>query len=354
MFILPFLIVITIVVFVHELGHYIAARAFDVKVKDFAIGFGKELFGKTDKNGTRWKMCLIPFGGYIKTLGDENAASFETGLEKTVSEEELKYSLAYKKPYQKFIVSGAGPFANFVLATLVFFIMSLTFGITYTPPYVGSVVENGIAKKLGILEGDKIISVNGKNISDFKEIKKHIILSHTQNIIFLIERNKAPIEFNVNFGDLKPSERVLGISSVNHELQHVNAIEALQFSVTETLNIIDLTYSALVNMIKSRHGAGSVGGPIRIASESQKAMNNGLPYFMYFIALISINLGFINLIPIPLLDGGSMLINSVEMIVRRKLPNIVYKILYYIGIVVVAGLMLLGIFNDIYSMIFKQ
>ena len=354
-----FIIVLTIIVFVHEFGHFFVAKKCGVKIEEFAIGMGKKLFGYKDKNGVLWKFCLFPVGGYVRMYGDDNASSFG-GYSDNPTEDELKYSLLYKHPLKKILVAFAGPFMNFVLAFLLFLFLFLIHGKPIAKPIIGEILKSSQAAKAGILPNDTILSINGVKIETFNDIRKNLQQAkdvngkdNQNNISMEIVRqlkttNKLPkpqtIQLTFEFNKNEP----FGIIGKTLQYQKIGFIEAIGESCTTISNITTGTAKALWNIIVHQHGMKNIGGPIAIAKESARAGHNGFWAFLYFIALISVSLGAINLIPIPMLDGGHVFINFVELVSRRKFSNFAYKIFVIIGITFIVFLMGLGFINDIF------
>jgi len=341
-----FLIVLTIVVFIHEFGHYYVAKKCGVKIVEFSIGMGKKLFGFKDKNGCEWKFCLIPLGGYVQMYGDDNATSFSVYKE-SPTEDELKYSLIYKHPLKKIAVAFAGPFMNFVLSFFLFLFIFCSHGKPVIEPVIGEVLKSSYAEKSGILANDVILSVNGKKIETFSDISYNLQYStgNKKDVEIEILRDNKKIKINAQY---KKNE-VFGIKS-----KESNKFKKLLFTTSikdSVYNIYDLSFKtgkALFNMVVHQNGFKNIGGPIAIAKESGRAGAQGFWSLLYFISLISVILGATNLIPIPPLDGGQIVVNFAELITRRRFSNKVYKILVYIGFGFVACLMALGFINDLF------
>ncbi len=341
--ILYFVVVLTIVVFVHELGHYIIAKKCGVKILEFSIGFGKKLFGKKFKNGEEWKVSLLPFGGYVKMFGDDNASG-AFGYKDNPTKEDLKYSMVYKHPMKKILIAFAGPFMNIVLSFILFFCLFSTKGIQKIEPIITQIQATSLAEKIGLKVNDTLVSINDYNISYFQDISKGLKNSKNNQLKIEIIRNGKNIKI---FKDDYKTGTLLGISGDKVLYEKTNLSTALKYSFDELINITKATCSGFWNMVV-HYNTKNIGGPITIAKQSAKAGKNGIPSFVYFIALLSISLGIVNLLPIPLLDGGYILFSFIELIMRKKIPNYIYKTAMYIGLCIVAMLMLIGIFNDLF------
>jgi len=338
-----FIIVLTIIVFVHEFGHFYVAKKCGVKIIEFAIGMGQKLFSKKDKEGVEWKFCLLPIGGYVKMYGDDNATSFG-GYSKNPSEDELKYAMVYKHPIKKIAIAFAGPFMNFLLACFLFFFVFVFQGKPVVEPVISQVIKNSYAEKSGVLQGDKVLSINGVKIKTFNDIGFYLQYSGNKTSQLEVLRNGKNItllaEYNKN--------DVFGIKGDKVKYQKISILTALAESFVSVYNITTKTFQALWNLIIHQRGLKNIGGPIAIAKESAKAGNNGFWSFLYFIGLISVSLGAINLLPVPMLDGGHIFINLFEFFSRRRFGNLAYKIFVYIGITFIVVLMSLGFINDIF------
>ena len=285
--IIPFIILISIVVFVHEYGHYYYARKYGVKVTDFSIGFGKELFGWTDKHGTRWKLCLIPLGGYVKFFGDVNPASQPDQLSK-FSDEEKTYLLSTKKLYQRAIIVSAGPIANFILALVIFACVYMFFGKDFSVPVIQDVKVDSPAYKAGLKKGDQITSINDKTINSITEVSQSISLSDTNLIKITVLRDKKELDFQVqaivqegkdNLGN-NINRKMIGIQIVplNNEInrQRLGPSKAIYHSLKEIWFTISTTMSYIGKMIVGTEKADQLGGPIKIAQISGQVAELGI------------------------------------------------------------------------------
>lgn len=356
---IAFLILLTVVVFFHELGHYIVARLCGVKVDSFSIGFGRELFGFNDKHGTRWKLSLLPFGGYVKMHGDDNPASVSISNKiNNMSEDEKKQSFIAKPPLQKIAISVAGPFANYILAVLLMTSVLYFRGAVKTPAVVSDVLAGSSAERAGILPNDVVIEIDGEKVNDFSDIKKHTLMSKGDVLRFKLKRGFDDLVLNVKPEKNKESKDELDafvIGLMSQESYHVkySIPDAFMQSYKDVLSTTKMIYKAIVKIIFEKRDTKDLGGPIKIAKFSNEAAKGGLYSFLMFMAMISINLGFLNLFPIPGLDGGHIVINAVEFIIRRPIPTFLAQILNYIGFGIIGLLTFVALYNDILMLLKK-
>ncbi len=339
-----FIILLTIVVFIHEYGHFYVAKKCGVKIEEFAIGMGKKIFGFKDKDGVLWKFCCFPVGGYVKMFSDDNVSSLG-GYSDNPSEDELKYALIYKHPLKKVAVAFAGPFMNFVLALVLFFAIFSFHGRPTPEPVIGNVLKGSYADKAGIISGDKILFINGNKILSFNDVRFYISQHHDDSSIKVeLLRNNKHLTLDVKY---KKGE-IFGISGDKIKYEKVSFLDVIKDSFYITFDITKKTTQAIWNMIIYQNGVKSISGPIGIARESMNAVNGGFWTFLFFIATISISLGVINLFPIPLLDGGHIFVNLIEFITRRRFSNFCYIVFVISGGICITLLMSIGIVNDIF------
>ena len=350
-----FLVVLTPIVFVHEFGHYWVARRNGVRVEVFSVGFGRELFGYTDKAGTRWKFSLIPFGGYVKMFGQSDLGPDDDGGPQ-ISEADKAESFYYKGLGQKAAVVAAGPIANFIFAILIFAIMFATVGQPFTPARISRVVEGSVAEAAGIQPGDIFVEVQGRTIQRFEEVQQLVRLHPNIEIELIVERAGERVSIA-----LTPEERIeqdnqgndipIGILGVirdgRPEFKRHNPAEATWQAFRETGRMVSVTFTALGQMIKGDRSAAELGGPVRIAQMSGDAASAGLSTLVIFAAFLSVNLGLINLFPVPLLDGGHLLFYAYEAVFRRPLGPRAQDVGLKIGLALVLGLMVFATFNDL-------
>ena len=334
-YIIPFLILITIVVFIHEYGHYYFAKKYGVGITDFSIGFGREIFGWNDKSGTRWKICWIPLGGYVKFFGDRNVFS-ETEQQEIINkynDEDRKKLFILKPIYQRSIIVAAGPLANFVLAILIFIIINMFVGKDMTPAIINEVQEDSPAFVAGMKKNDKIISIDNKKVESILEVSTFINISTAETIEFIVLRNDQEISLLVrpNLIDGKDSlgnlvkKRMIGIklAPLNNKFQKqpLGPSKAIYYSVKEVWFVTVTSLNYLGKMILGSADTSQLGGPIRIAKVTGQVAEYGAIPFFSIMAYISISLGLINLFPIPMLDGGHLMFYLCEKIFGKPLSQ---------------------------------
>jgi len=365
-YLIPFLILLTIVVFIHEYGHYYFARRYGVGVTDFSIGFGKELFGWTDKNGTRWKFSLIPFGGYVKFFGDHNVFSDfnREKLRKKYSEEDQKKLLAFKPLYQRNLIAFGGPLANFITAFLIFLMVFMFVGKDFTPAKIQEVQKESPAEIYGLKQNDILLYIDGNKVESLAEVSRFIMLSTVDFIDFTVLRNdqeyKLKVKPNIiesvdDFGN-KIDKRVVGIlvGPNNNSINHVKLglTKAAYYSVKEIIFVSQKTLVMAWGYLQKLWGKGygdlkQLGGPIKIAQISGDVAKLGFLPFALIIAYISISLGLFNLFPIPLLDGGHIALNTIEGLRGKEFTEGTIDKIFRIGFSIVASLMIFSIVNDL-------
>ncbi len=342
---ITFLLVLSFLVFFHELGHFLAARFFGVKVHVFSIGFGKRLFSKEWK-GTTWQFALIPLGGYVKMKGQDDT---KPGLE-----EEGNDSYNNKTPWQRIVILFAGPFANFILAAILYFVIALG-GANSLSPTIGNVQENSPAMRAGIKEGDVIVRINDVEIKTWDQIGKTIISSQGA-LKFFIQRDGKVIAKTINphISDAQNifretiKKRMVGISPAPKLVTiYHDPISAVSYAWDKTIESSKMIFQGVQKLIQGVVPSSEVGGVITIGKVISDASESSIIALLAITALISVNLGVLNLLPIPALDGGHIMFNLYEIIARRKPSDQVFMYLTIAGWIVLASLMLLGIYNDI-------
>jgi len=360
-YIIPFLILIMIVVFIHEYGHYYFAKRYGVGVTDFSIGFGREIFGWNDKSGTRWKVCWIPLGGYVKFFGDRNVFS-QTEQQEIInkySEDDRQKLFILKPLYQRSLIVAAGPLANFFLAILIFTMINMFVGKDMTPAIIDEVQKDSPAFVAGMKKNDKIIYIDKKKVESILEVSTFINISTSETIEFVVLRNDQKISLLVkpNLVDGKDSlgnsvkKRMIGIrlSPFNNEYkkQPLGPTKAIYYSVKEVWFVTTTSLNYLGKMITGSADSSQLGGPIRIAKITGQVAEYGIIPFLSIMAYISISLGLINLFPIPMLDGGHLMFYLIEKILGRPLSQKVQEGFFRIGLFLLFSLMFFVTFNDL-------
>lgn len=355
-YLLPFLIVLTVLVFVHELGHYLVARRHGVRVEVFSIGFGPELFGWFDRAGTRWKFSLIPLGGYVKMYGDADAASSPSANVRGMAPDEQSISFHHKPLGQRAAIVAAGPIANFLFAIVVFAGLFSTIGQPFTAPEIGGVLPGSAAERAGLQAGDRIVRINGTEIERFEQIQRIVQLNLDQPLEIAVVRNGQEISLNATPAVVEEQDgrgnvvRIarLGIrgGSAMEFVRH-GPVESVWRGIAETWIQTTGTLKALGQMISGQRATDDLGGPIRIAQMSGEVAQGGFAALLVFMAVLSINLGLINLFPVPMLDGGHLLFYAIEALRGRPLGPRAQEYGFRIGLVLVFSLMVFATWNDL-------
>ena len=355
-----FLFVITVVVFFHELGHFLVARACGVKVDVFSIGFGKEIVGFNDRSGTRWKLSWIPIGGYVKFAGDANAASMpDADAAARMSVAERKQVLFYKPLWQRASVAAAGPFANFLLAIVMFTGLNLYSGHNVLAPVVGSVVKDSPAAVAGIQPGDRITAVNGAPISDFEQLPQIVSVSGGRNLAMVLDRAGQIVTVHVTpqlmrtrdvLGDMG-NTMVIGVRQSTRASDWTHQSYSLPGAVgaaaSESWAIARTTVQGIAQMVRGYASADQFRGPLGIAKMTRQVAMFGLLALLNLTAVLSVSIGLANLFPIPLLDGGHLLYYACEAVLGRPLGERAQDVGFRLGLALVLGLMLLTTWNDL-------
>ncbi len=360
-FIIPFIVLILVVVFIHEYGHYYFAKKYGVGVTDFSIGFGKEIFGWNDKSGTRWKICWIPLGGYVKFFGDRNVFS-QADQEKIINKysvEDQKKLFVLKPLYQRAIIVAAGPFANFLLAIIIFLSIYMFIGKDFTPAMINEVQDESPAQIAGLKKNDLILEIDGNKVKSILDVSKLITMSTSEFIDFKVERfeNELILKVKPNIVDAEDNmgnnvkKRIVGIklSPFNNEINHVKLgpAKALYYSINEVYFVCISSLKYLGSIIVGSGDSSQLGGPIRIAKITGQVAEIGFIPFLSIMAYISISLGLINLFPIPLLDGGHLMFYGFEKILGRPLSQKTQEGFFRIGMFLLLFLMFFATFNDL-------
>ena len=360
-YIIPFIVLILVVVFIHEYGHYYFARRYGVGVTDFSIGFGKEIFGWNDKSGTRWKICWIPLGGYVKFFGDRNVFS-QADQEKLLAkynEEDRKKLFVLKPLYQRALIVFGGPLANFLLALVIFFSIYTFVGKDFTPAMIAEVQKDSPAMVGGLKQNDVILEIDGNKVESIMDVSKFIMMSTDDLIDFKIKRSYDELILKIkpdtilgedNLGN-KINKRIVGIklSAYNNEINHVKLgpAQAVFHAAHEVYYVTTSSLKYLGAMVFGKADTSQLGGPIRIAKISGQVAEFGLLAFVSMMAYISISLGLINLFPIPMLDGGHLMFYAFEKILGRPLSQKTQEGFFRIGMFLLLSLMFFTTFNDL-------
>ena len=360
-YILPFIVLILIVVFIHEYGHYYFAKKYGVGVTDFSIGFGQEIFGWNDKSGTRWKICWIPLGGYVKFFGDRNVysqADHKEILEK-YNEEEQRKLFILKPLYQRTLIVFGGPLANFLLALVIFFFIYTFVGKDFTPAVINEVQKDSPAMTGGLKQNDIILEIDGNKVESIMDVSKFITMSTDEIIDFKVKRSYDELILKVkpnivpgedNLGN-KLNKRIVGIKlgAYNNEINHVKLgpAKAIYHAAHEVYYVGISSLKYIGAMIFGKADTSQLGGPIRIAKISGQVAESGVLAFISMMAYISISLGLVNLFPIPMLDGGHLMFYAFEKVLGRPLSQKTQEGFFRIGLFLLISLMFFTTFNDL-------
>ena len=359
-YLVPFLFVLTIVVFFHELGHFLVARWCGIRVLVFSLGFGPEIVGFNDRYGTRWKISAGPLGGYVKFFGDDNAASSpDRAAAAEMSESEKKDSFVYQPVPSRAAVVAAGPIANFVLAIAIFAGVFMVVGKQTATARVDAVQEGSAAAAAGFKPGDLVVSIDGDKIDSFSDMQRIVSVKSGEPLKIVVERDDHPVtltatpqlrELKDNFGNVHRLG-VLGVSrsmaAGDVKTQKVGPLTAVGMGAQETWFVIDRTLSYIGGVFAGREAADQLGGPIRIAQVSGQVASAGFVALIRLTAVLSVSIGLLNLFPIPLLDGGHLLFYGIEAARGRPLSERAQEFGFRIGLAIVVMLMIFATFNDI-------
>lgn len=364
-YLVPFLFVLTIVVFFHELGHFLVARWCGVKVVTFSVGFGPEIVGFNDRHGTRWKISAIPLGGYVKFFGDENVASVpDHEAARGMNEAERRDSFIHKPVGARAAVVAAGPIANFLLAIVIFAGVFMVAGKQITTARVDTVQPNSAAAAAGFQSGDLVMSINGVRIDSFSEMQRIVSISAGEPLNVEVERGGTLVtlkavperrEMKDNFGNVHR----LGVLGISRSMQpgdirteSVGPIQAVGMGAQETWFVVDRTLSYIGGIFSGREAADQLGGPIRIAQVSGQVATAGIVALLHLTAVLSVSIGLLNLFPIPLLDGGHLMFYAIEAVRGRPMSERAQEYGFRVGLALVLMLMIFATFNDIKGIFF--
>jgi len=356
---LAFVFILCVVVFIHELGHYLAAKRAGVRVEVFSLGFGPELFGWNDRSGTRWRVSLLPLGGYVKMFG-ENVATEGSSEEReraarTMTPEEREVAFIHKSLPRRAGIVAAGPVANFVLAWVVLAALFIAVGRPFTAPTVGEVVPGSVAEQVGLHPGDVFVAAGGQAVHRFEDVQQIVAASADRPLKLTIRRDGTNLNLEVvprrnvitdNFGNRREVGQ-LGVSHAGREFEKMSPGSALLAAGDETYQVAASTLQAVWQMITGARSADDLGGPIRIAQMSGQAAEAGLATVFWFLAMLSINLGLINLFPVPMLDGGHLMFYAAEAVRGRPLSERMVEYGFRVGLGLVVTLFLFVTYQDL-------
>lgn len=343
-------------VFIHEMGHYLVARWFGVGAETFSIGFGREITGWTDKSGTRWKVGWLPLGGYVKFIGDEHEASAPGDLSK-LTPEERERSFHHKPVWQRFLIVLAGPVSNFLLAIAIFAVFFASYGAPSSPPLVGEVQAGSAAATAQIQPGDRILSIGGRETPTFEELRSYVVLRPGETVTIRLEREQQVRDVRVTLGTDTEKDRfgqsykrgLLGVTPAGVVFEPVPPLRLIPEATTYVVKLTRTMLDALWQIVTGRRSVKELGGPLKIAQVAGQQATLGLVAFVSLVALLSINLGFINLLPVPMLDGGHLLFYGIEAVRRRPVSPEAQDWAFRGGLAFILALLLLTTVNDLGS-----
>jgi regulator of sigma E protease len=359
-YLVPFLFVLTIVVFFHEFGHFLVARWCGIRVLTFSLGFGPEIAGFNDRYGTRWRISAIPLGGYVKFFGDENAASApDHAAAAAMSEAEKKDSFIGKKVGARAAVVAAGPIANFVLAIAIFAVIFMTVGEQTTSARVDAVQPESAAAAAGFQPGDLVLSIDGEKIGSFSDMQRIVSVSSGETLAIVVERAGQAVTLKATpqlkeVKDAFGNAHRLGVLGISRSMsasdiktKRLGPVAAVERGAKQTWFVIERTLAYIGGVFSGREAADQLGGPIRIAQVSGEVASAGFVALLHLTAVLSVSIGLLNLFPIPLLDGGHLLFYAIEAARGRPLSERAQEVGFRIGLAIVVMLMIFATFNDI-------
>lgn len=355
--VVAFLLIIGPLIFIHEMGHYLAGRWFGVKADTFSIGFGREIFGWTDKRDTRWKVGWLPLGGYVKFAGDMNPASTPSDEWLALPAEERAKTFQSKPVWQRFIIVAAGPAVNFLFAILVYIALFASYGQPQTPPVAAAILPGSAAAEAGFQPGDRVLRIDNRAIQRFEDMITYIAIHPEQPMRFELERAGQPLTITVTpraeiqrdrFGNEARIGRI-GFRPGAMEVVNLPPHQVIGAAFVQTGEVVRTMVVTLGQLIVGQRSIHEMGGPLKIAQFSGQQASLGWLDFIQFMTLISINLGFINLLPIPMLDGGHLLFYTIEGVRRKPLRPEAQEWAFRTGLAMLLALMIFVTFNDLAS-----
>lgn len=358
--IVPFVLIISLLVFVHEMGHYLIGRLSGIGVSAFSVGFGRELFGFTDKRGTRWKLSWIPLGGYVKFYGDENVSSkTDHDAIATMPDAERRLTFAGASLGRRAATVAAGPIANFLLAILIFATLFSIYGRPVADPVVATVMKGSAAEQAGILPGDLLVALDRQPVATFNDVRRYVSVRPEQPITVTVKRGGQTLDVSLTLQRKEVTDSLGNKSEVGQigimtddragkfRMVQYSPLQAVGEGVKECWFIVTSTYDYLSNVVTGRMKADQLGGPIRVAQASGQMASIGISALLQLAAVLSVSIGLLNLMPIPILDGGHLFFYAVEAVRGRPLPPRAQEVAFRIGFAIVLTLMVFTTWNDI-------
>jgi regulator of sigma E protease len=363
-YIVPFVLVLSLLVFVHEMGHYLIGRLSGIRILAFSVGFGPELVGFTDAHGTRWKLSAIPLGGYVRFFGDEDASSkTDVDMIAAMTEEERASSFAGAKLWKRAVTVAAGPIANFILAIAIFSVLFAIYGRQVADPVVAEVKPDSAAAQAGIMSGDLLVSIDGGKVQTFDDVRRYVSIRPGHHIVVTVERKGQSLDFpmvpqSTEMTDQFGNKMEIGIIGIvtNQEVGHFRQqtftpIEAVGEGVRQTGHIVSGTFEYIGNLLGGYMKPDQLGGPIRVAQASGQMASLGIAAVLQLAAVLSVSIGLLNLMPVPVLDGGHLMFYAIEAVRGKPLGAGAQDIAFRIGLAMVLSLMVFATWNDISALI---
>ncbi len=362
-YILPYVIILSLLVFVHEMGHYLAGRWSGIRILAFSVGFGPELVGYTDKHGTRWKISAIPLGGYVRFFGDADAASRPGGELEGLSPAEREQTLAGARLWKRAITVAAGPIANFVLAIVIFAAIFGAYGKPVADPVVAEVKAESAAEAAGVRPGDVLISLDGSKVETFDDVVRYITMRPEIPVVVTVKRGENLLDLEMvprrtvttdRFGN-KMEVGQIGIvtnkDSGNFRIEPLSPPQAVGEGFRQTWHIVTGTVDYIGNMFAGRMNADQLGGPVRVVQASGQMATLGVLALLNLAAVLSVSLGLLNLMPVPVLDGGHLVLYALEALRGKPVGAAAQEIAFRIGLAMILSLMVFATWNDISRLI---
>ena len=351
-----FVLAIGPLVFIHEMGHYLVARWFGVGADQFSIGFGREIVGWTDRRGTRWKVGWLPLGGYVRFVGDMNPAS-QAAADEDLTPEQRNVAFHNKAWWKRFLIVLAGPMANFLLAIAIFAVFFATFGMPRTPPVIGQVAPGSVAAAIGLAPGDRIDEIAGQGVESFEDIRRIVSLRPGERVVIRIERAGQRRDVRAALGEQTLTDEfgqsyrigLLGVLGGDRVLERLPAMQVVPAATGYTLALTRSMIDGLWQIISGQRSTKDLGGPLKMAQIAGQQASLGAFSFIQLLALFSINLGFINLLPVPMLDGGHLVFYAAEAVRRKPISARVQEWAFRGGLAMLLALILFTTANDLAS-----
>jgi len=363
-YILPYILILSLLVFVHEMGHYLAGRWSGIRVLAFSVGFGPELIGFTDKHGTRWKLSAVPLGGYVRFFGDADAASRPDGtVAETLTDEERAVTLNGAKLWKRAFTVAAGPIANFLLAIIIFAAMFASMGKPVTDPVVADIKPGSAAEEAGIARGDVLVALDGRTIETFDDVVRYITMRPEIPVEVTVRRDGGDMTFELvpkravttdRFGNQMEVGQIGIITDQqagNFRVVELSVTQSIWEGVRQTGHIITGTFDYIGNMIAGRMNADQLGGPVRVVQASGEMATLGVIALLNLAAVLSVSLGLLNLFPVPVLDGGHLVLYAIEAVWGKPMGQGAQEIAFRIGMAMILSLMVFATWNDISRLI---